>query len=162
MNGVFDIPAPAFVRASAVPGRTPHAAQTYVATPPPTPRSASQNRDLALNDLVAAFMAHREDDASGYGSEPSNRASFGLAVRLLCALPPSVPDPDVSVDPDGEAALEWYAAPRQTFSVSVGDDGLLRYAALLGEEEIAGRVSFDGRTVPPVISALAHRAVRPA
>ena len=159
MTDMYTLSTPSFVRSGASASRALRSAGAYDGAPTPTPRSASQQRDLALNDLVEVFMAHREAGANGYGSAPADRASFGYAVGLLHRLPPTVPDPDVSADPDGEVALEWYAGPRRTLSVSVGSDGQLRYAALVGAEEVAGRARFDGRTVPSVVVTLAHRAM---
>lgn len=160
----FVLSFPSLVRPATESGRLPRSASSPANRVPPSlapsPRSASQGRHLVCNALIDAFHEHRNENADGYRSSPADRASFALAMRLAERLPSAVPDPEVGVDPDGEVSFDWFAAPRQTFSVSVGSDGILRYAALVGEQESAGRARFDGQTVPAIVVTLARRAMR--
>lgn len=140
--------------------RLPRSAGTYARPSLLTSRSASQSRDAVIDELLDAFNVHQEPDADGYGSDPSDLASFGLAQRLVELLPFDLADPEVSVDPDGEAVLDWHTAPRWTFSVSVGADSVLRYAGLFDGEEVASRARFDAEAVPHPVVALARKAAR--
>lgn len=79
-----------------------------------------------------------EENRDGYGAKPVDPDSFLMAVRLFHSLPRMLPLPDVSVDPDGEVAFEWYVEPRRSFSVSVGADGVLTYAGLFGSAKVHG------------------------
>jgi hypothetical protein len=54
--------------------------------------------------------------------------------RFTEMLPPDIPAPDVSLDPDGDISLEWYKNPTCVFSISFRGGGLLFYAGLFGLE----------------------------
>ena len=54
------------------------------------------------------------------------------AWRFLEALPLGTESPEISAEPDGAIAFEWYRTPRKVLSASVDPDGSIYYAALLG------------------------------
>ena len=92
----------------------------------------------------------------GYGAAPVSPASVGAAKRFLDTLPLGMPGPSVGADSDGQITLEWYAGPRQMISVSVGPDGFLHFAALIGAATRYGREPFLGQT-PQGILELIHK-----
>jgi hypothetical protein len=74
-----------------------------------------------------------------------------------------MPAPDVVPEADGQIAIEWYFAPEQTFSVSMGESGPLHYAGLFDhEDEVHGVKAFDGITVPENILQLICKLLRAA
>jgi hypothetical protein len=65
-------------------------------------------------------------------------STLRVTKHLVGALPFWVPNPDMSVDPDGEIALSWFLAPYESFSVSISPKGRLTFAGLFGESRVRG------------------------
>jgi hypothetical protein len=63
---------------------------------------------------------------SGLYETEEGRLTLRSAEAFLAALPRTVPMPEVSVDPDGEIALDW-SLDDDMLSVSVGPSGRLTY-----------------------------------
>lgn len=92
----------------------------------------------------------------GFGADPVRHDTYLYAYRLLENLPLGIKAPTVGADPDGELTLEWHFAPRRTLSVSVSEDGLLHYAALIGPNKTYGTEAFLGE-LPQIIATLIQR-----
>lgn len=92
-------------------------------------------------DLQKAYSEASVEDWDGYGARPADPAGYHRAAAFLRALPVTVPDPDITVDPDGEIALTWHRAPRLVFSVSIGR-GAVSYAGLFGGSTTHGTEPF--------------------
>ena len=92
----------------------------------------------------------------GYGAKAVSLNSIYFAVQFLKSLPTTYPSPDVSVDPDGEIAFEWYKKPRYVLSVSIGKHGEFSYAGLFGRKKTYGTEYF-GDGVPMVITTNIER-----
>jgi hypothetical protein len=62
----------------------------------------------------------------------------------------------IGAEPDGHLTLEWYTNPFLTLSVSVSPEGMLYYAALLGNRDPRGSELLwaDGADVPQSILEL--------
>jgi hypothetical protein len=90
----------------------------------------------------------------GYGASPLDPRSAEQAVRFIQALPTTVPVPDVSVDPDGEVDLLWQLDPTRTISVSVGPNGRLTYAALMGMAQSYGTEWLANEIPQPILDSL--------
>lgn len=86
----------------------------------------------------------------GYGASPVDFESFFEADRFIQALPTSIPEPEVSVDPDGEISLEWHKEPMWVFSISIGARSEITYAGLFGLNKMNGREYF-GDEIPKTI-----------
>jgi len=104
--------------------------------------------EVALSNMWSALLEARESNWDGYGARPANWASAPHALRFLQRVPAGLPPPAVNVDPDGEIGLEWRAAPRRVFSVSIGPDGRLSYAALFGRSSIHGTEAYFADRLP--------------
>lgn len=72
------------------------------------------------------------------------------AIRFIQNLPLGFPQPEVASEPDGHINLEWYRSPRRVFSVSIGPNNRLHWAALIGTESPRGTARFIER-VPSII-----------
>ena len=92
----------------------------------------------------------------GDGADPVLPSTIDQAVKLLRALPPGLSRPTLGVEPDGKSTFEWYTSPKQVLSVSVGSDGNLYFAALLGAARHFGREPFFG-DMPDEILRLIRR-----
>lgn len=93
----------------------------------------------------------------GFEAEPVSRSAIDNAWRLVSVLPYGFPMPAVGAEPDGHVTLEWYSNPSRLLSVSVGSEGDLHYAALLGgTARQYGTEPFFG-IVPPTLLEIIRR-----
>jgi len=119
-----------------------------------TSRSAVPfRRRLDLGQAIEDASAPNWD---GYGASPVDEGALFAARAFLEALPSSWPDPDISVDPDGEIAFEWSRGPLRVFAVSVGTAGIASYAGLFGDSRTHGRETRPERILSVVASSLAR------
>ena len=114
------------------------------------------NSQGVFEDLVKTFEECREPNWDGYGAQAVREETYHLAHQFLTALPFDILAPSIGAEPDGQITVEWYRPPQRTLSVSIGADGELHYAALLGAERICGTETFRAR-IPPVIVDLIAR-----
>jgi hypothetical protein len=91
-----------------------------------------ESRQSTLSALDALAEASDRDDWDDFGSSAVEPSTYEYARSFVRMLNIRSPAPEVSVDADGEIAFEWDNGPRRVLSVSVGRDGTLSYAALLG------------------------------
>lgn len=107
----------------------------------------------ALKDAAAEAAA---GDWDGYGAAAVSPGAVRNAEILLAALPTRIPAPEVSIDPDGEVALEWHRAPDWVLSLSIGPRGSVAYAARFGRSRVRGlEEGADG--IPADVLAHLHR-----
>ena len=101
------------------------------------------NANESLQELYNLLGECSTENWDGYGAQPVDPDSFNEAERFIRALPTTVSEPEVAVDPDGEISLEWYFEPRKVFSVSIGKRNEIKYAGLYGLNKTYGREFFD-------------------
>jgi len=59
--------------------------------------------------------AHSHPGWDGAAAPPVSPIALNLVRELLLSLPPSIPNPELAVDPDdGAVSLEWHAYLRNT------------------------------------------------
>ena len=68
-----------------------------------------------------------------------------------------MPAPTIGVEPDGHITFEWYRDPGRVLSVSIGPDGDLHYAALLGGVSRVNGTEPFFRDVPKEIGEAVRR-----
>ena len=83
----------------------------------------------AINELTMDYSLPNWD---GYEAKPILRSVRDEAVRLIKMLPSDIPLPEVSPEPLGTIAFEWYKAKNNLFIVSVSGKGIVEYAGLYG------------------------------
>lgn len=90
-------------------------------------------------------------------TSPAHVASNTIwyAQQFVSLLPTSTPAPEIVVEDDGEIGFDWGTSARSTFSVSVGRDGVLRFAGLFEGKTRFGSDQLTS-TIPSEI--LAHIA----
>ena len=113
-------------------------------------QSAIINAKKSLYDLYDLLLQCAESNWDGYGALEVDLYSFNEASRFIQILPTTIPEPEVSVDPDGEMSFEWYLTPRKVFSVSIGARNEITYAGLYGINKSYGREYF-GDEIPKAI-----------
>src|SRR5258706_13128213 len=102
---------------------------------PATPSPSSEDRALSLVDRLLEAVTLSEGDAE---STPPHPDAFIHALDVLELLPTHVPLPELSVDRDGDIALDWDEGPRSVFSVRISRDGTAYHAGLFGYEPLHG------------------------
>jgi hypothetical protein len=108
----------------------------------------------AFADLARVAHECANERWDGYNAKAISVATCERVRAFLSDLPVWMPAPDVVPEADGEVAIEWYVAPNQTLSISIGEAGPLHYAGLFGNnEEQHGVAQFIG-SVPERISQL--------
>jgi hypothetical protein len=112
--------------------------------------SAIINANESLQELYKLSEECSSENWDGYGAQPVDPDSFIEAERFIQALPTTVREPEVAVDPDGEISLEWHLEPRKVFSVSIGKRNEITYAGLYGPNKAYGREYF-GDEIPKEI-----------
>jgi len=106
----------------------------------------------ALLDLVNET---REIGWDGGDAAPVREETIAKVWALLAALPPQVPMPEISAEPDGDVALDWVVDRERQVSVSVRHNGELHFAGLFGGgRKVHGADIFCGAMPPMVLSAI--------
>jgi hypothetical protein len=112
---------------------------------------ANERVQRGIDELRRVLEESARENWDGYGALPAQVAAYDYAVALLASLPAMIPTPDISVDPDGEIAFDWFWESRLTFSISISADGRLSYAGLFGPNRTHGAEQFSG-ALPGTIS----------
>ncbi len=68
----------------------------------------------------------------GEGGYPVAKETILIALSFIDSLPEDITHPEVSVDPDGEIALDWFGMQKKILSISIGPTGEINYAVDLG------------------------------
>lgn len=103
------------------------------------------------DDLYSISEEFRESNWDGYGAEPVSEAAYRFTYQFLESLPLGIPAPSVGAEADGHLTLEWYRSPDRLLSVSVGPDGVVYYAALLGASKRSGTEPFNGEVPEDIV-----------
>ena len=72
------------------------------------------------------------------GGLPVTQGTLAQAFAFLDVLPSMLPEPEVSVDPDGEVSFEWSFGPRRILAASINASGRISFAALIGASRLHG------------------------
>ncbi len=100
-------------------------------------RSEETHTIVERQGTLQALRARQESCAKsgwdGHGAEPVSPQARDRAQLFLNSLPAGCPMPEIGAEPDGHLTLEWYRTPSRVLSVSVGPEGELNYAALVGD-----------------------------
>ena len=102
----------------------------------------------ALNRLYELAAECAEANWDGYGAEAVSQNAVEHSVHFIRKLPEDLPLPEISVEPDGEIALDWSPTPTQTFSVSIGTADRMTCAWVNGTEHGHVVVSSNNGEIP--------------
>ena len=99
--------------------------------------------------IVNALLRLSKDCAianwDGYGATAVNQLVLNQVLKFIENLSPEIPPPTVCPESDGEIAVEWYGDHNSTISISIGEHGLLNYAAIFPDKHKAnGTESLNG------------------
>jgi hypothetical protein len=102
------------------------------------PQSTFLDKQGLFQELFEVYRECSVKNWDGYGAKAVDSILFGEAFRFLEILPSTISKPEISTDPDGEIAFEWYGKNKRVFSVSVGQNGELTYAGIFGSGKTKG------------------------
>jgi hypothetical protein len=118
-------------------------------------------RDATLAAVARVYSECRKEGWDGYSAVPLSAGAYHAAVRLIWAIPAAFPMPDVVPEPDGSIAMEWESGRWNALSLSVGEDGRVAYAAMLGKDKREkGSEVFDD-VIPQEILAVLWKVTHP-
>lgn len=109
-----------------------------------------KNYRETLEALRQSYAECSSENWDGYRARAVTESDLKTAIHFLETLPTVIPPPEISVDPDGEFAFEWYHGPENVLSVSIGRVGRLSFAARIGRKRTNG-TEFFADELPRVI-----------
>jgi len=125
--------------------------------------AASSLPARALADLARVAREGAKEGWDGYHAKPVTLTTCDRVRAFLSGLPLWMSAPDIVPEADGEIAIEWYVAPDQTFSISIGESGPLHYAGLFGhDEEVHGVAPFSDNVPQNVLQFISDLLRSPA
>ncbi len=107
-----------------------------------------------LEILKEVYVESSQDNWDGYGASAVGSDTYSESKRFLHLLPTTIPSPEITIEPDGEIAFEWFAGPRRVLSVSVGSDNIMTYAGLFGINKTHGTEYFGDELPATILSNL--------
>jgi hypothetical protein len=110
--------------------------------------------ETALAQLETLRTETSVEGWDGYSARPIDQDAYYCARIFIQALPTTVPLPEVSVDPDGEVAVDWAFGKGLRFSVSVGGRGRLTFVSVLGNRTLEGTEWLDTGIPSAVLNEL--------
>lgn len=117
-------------------------------------------RGAILSELMDLKREHSQRGWDGGEAPPVSPVALDRARELIISLPPSIPNPELAVDPDdGAVSLEWYAGPSRIFSVSVGRSFRMACAGIDGTDSWHGVARFDGTKLPEFVIQSIQRII---
>ena len=97
-------------------------------------RALFGSKEDALDRLYELAAECAAADWDGYDAEAVSQGAVERSALFIRRLPEDLPLPEISVEPDGEIALDWSPTPTQTFSVSIGTANRMACAWVNGTE----------------------------
>lgn len=122
-------------------------------------RTAAFSKQPAIDELVTTWAECAPPNWDGYDALPVKEETLNYAYAVIQALPLGFPLPSVGAEPDGHLTLEWYRDRHWTISVSISPEGVLYYAALLGNSDPRGSEPFLGEIPKRLLSLIQEVAL---
>jgi hypothetical protein len=110
-------------------------------------------------ELIQTWEECKIPNWDGYDAFPVQESTLTHARAFAQTLPLEVVPDSVGAEPDGHLTLEWYRHPHRTISVSVSPEGILYYAALLGNSDPRGSDPFLGEIPKRLLSLIQEVAL---
>ena len=126
-------------------------------------RTSGRSRQPARDILFEAWAEFADENWDVEGARAVSSDRLRSAVALVDGLPLTIPVPEACGDRDGDFSLEWYRGPRRDVSVSIGADGVLHWAALIGDDDLRGSWRYSpeaGDDVPEMLRIILARLYR--
>lgn len=101
-----------------------------------------------LSQLESLALECSEAGWDGQDASPVNPIAILNADTFIRSLPPEVPIPELSPEPDGSISIDWVAASGSAYSISVGTNQRFAIAWLDGADRGHAVIHFNGYDVP--------------
>lgn len=103
-----------------------------------------------INALIK-HLAQELDDCfepgwDGYDASAITSGALYRCANFLCGFASNAIRAEITPEPDGEIALEWYADEDFNLSLSFGNRQLIPYSCFLGKERHYGVIDTDERS----------------
>ena len=121
---------------------------------PDTSYSLGISKEQLLNGLETAIKDAYNDNWDGYDASPADISSLDYAISFIYRLSSQIPSPEISIDNDGEVAIEWDYGPRRIISIRIGRDGTLHYAGLVGYSSFHGVEQYHENIPEPIFTGI--------
>jgi len=113
------------------------------------PLSLCNPRFEALQELQEVYREHAVEGWDGEHAPAIRPETVSAACAVLDRLPPELPDPEFSVEPDdGSLVLEWWSGYRRIVSVAISGQGRFSFIAMDGTDETHGMFPSDDGSLP--------------
>lgn len=122
-------------------------------------QTAALSNQPAIEELIITWEDCKNSNWDGYDAFPVKVETLNYTYAFIQALPLGFPLPSVGAEPDGHMTLDWYRDPHWTISVSVSPEGVLYYAALLGNSDPRGSEPFWGEIPKRLLSLIQEVAL---
>ena len=97
-----------------------------------TERFGGSRMDDFIQELRSLCEEFSLPDWDGFGSKPVSVTACKEAEYFFSLLPANIPLPEITVEPSGAVALEWYKNADWVFVISMLGNSTLEYAGLFG------------------------------
>jgi hypothetical protein len=116
--------------------------------------STSQRLENLIYDILGLW------DEASIAQDLHVRKTASAAIWFALQLPPSLPVPEVSLDPDGEVSFDWTGTEGERFSVSVNEANRLAFAGRFSEMSKVYGVEQLSKFFPSEITRGIQRTIR--
>jgi hypothetical protein len=117
----------------------------------------SDRLTAALARLHGLARECGEENWDGAGAKAASPAAVRTAEDLIRTLPPALPLPEISCDPDGAVSLDWIPSGTRILSLSAGPSASERLACAWFADDEHGHavIAFDRVSFPaPILQGL--------
>lgn len=125
-------------------------------------RRLTMSASLGMSPVLSVELPQVREECrapnwDGFGALPVSDFAYDNMYEFLDALPIGTPPPSIAAEPGGSMSAEWRRGPYRVLSVSVSEDRVLHYAAILGRSSsLCGSEQFYGEP-PGELLRLIHR-----
>lgn len=110
--------------------------------------------EQVLDELDEVRSESSSPGWNGYGALPLSPSAYIFARIFLNALPTTAPYPEVSADPDGEVALDWFFGEGKALTISIGPSGRCSFAWARGLSTYRGTDWIEDEIPASIVFAL--------
>lgn len=99
---------------------------------------------IILDELQKIYNGCKEDNWDGNDAYSINKKTLKCATDLIVSLPLDVKAPYIIAETNGDFTFEWSIDNKNFISVSIGDDNVVFYNALIKSISFNGTLKFTG------------------
>lgn len=111
--------------------------------------SIGQRQAALFDKIIEARAVAAQDNWDNDGASAVDQQTVDAAIRVLHALPESLPAPEITPETTGEIAFEWYRDRDNVAVVTIHRDQIRWAAVIRNRPSVSGRAPFS-RTIPSV------------